>query len=326
MNNDDSHERTVIAKASENISEYLKKTGKINIENFSRMFPSWQNADIVQFPSLLNETAVLKIKNFVKDKNIKTAAALSPSGMLIEPFGDMSFTELISVYDEQIRDLKQYADLYVLDNMCSMTDIRAALISCKKTEKPVYVFLKVDENGLTEEFEVPALSALITVQEMGADAFGINSDVQDCDNICTELMKYAKIPLIFNNMYKHSLTDIQDDFFVFTHYNNIYFLEAETTEISEPITCQPDMEEIIADACKTSCDVLLVQINTCDDAIDFARNAHMSTLPVMFSSENELALKMALMLYQGIALIDSSTMIPEKVLNKICTKYGAVVY
>lgn len=326
MNNDDSHERTVIAKASENISKYLNESAEISDKNFSRMFPSWQNADIVQFPSLLNEAAVLKMKNFLKGKNIKTAAALSPSGMLIEPFGEMSFTELISVYDEQVKALGRYADLYVLDGMCSMADIRAALISCKKTKKPVYVFLKVDENGLTEEFEVPALSALITVQEMGADAFGISSSLQNCDDLCTELMKYAKIPLIINNMYKHGSTDIQDDFFIFTHYNNIYFLEADTTEISEPITCYPDMEEIIADTCKTSCDVLLVQINTCDDAIDFARNAHMSTLPVMFSSENELALKMALMLYQGIALIDSTTMIPEKTLNKICTKYGAVVY
>lgn len=326
MNNDDSHERTVIAKASENLSEYLKATAEISDNDFSRMFPSWQNADVVQFSSAFNKAAVSKIKGFLKDKNIKMAVALGPSCISIEPFGETSFTELISSYDEQISVLEQYADLYVLDGMRSLTDIRAALISCKKTEKPVYVILEVDENGLTEEFEVPALSALITVQEMGADAFGISSDTQDCDKIITELVKYAKIPLIINNMYKQGATDAQDDFFVFTHYNNIYFLEADTTEISEPITCQPDMEEIIADICKTACDILLVQINTCDDAIDFARNAHMATRPVMFSSENELALKMALMLYQGIALIDSTTMIPENVLKEICTKYGAVVY
>ena len=326
MNNDDSHERTVIAKASENISEYLKDTVEIGTENFSIMFPSWQNADIVQIPASLDEAAALKIKDFLKGKNIKTAVALGPSYTPVEPFGETSFTELISAYDDQVRALEQYADMYVLDDLCSMTDTRAALISCKKTEKPVYVFLKVDENGLTEEFEVPALGALITVQEMGADVFGISSDIQDCEKICSELVKYAKIPLIANNRYIHTSTDVQDDFFIFTHYNSIYFLEADTTEISESITCQPDMEEIIADICKTACDVLLVQINTCDDAIDFARNAHMATRPVMFSSENELALKMALMLYQGIALIDSTTMIPENVLNEICTKYGAVVY
>ncbi len=61
-------------------------------------------------------------------------------------------------------------------------------------------------------------------------------------------------------------------------------------------------------------------------AIDFARNANMSTLPVMFLSEDPLALRMALMLYQGIALIDSDTLIPKEELDEMCEKYGAVVY
>ena len=326
MNTDDSHERTVITRASENTTEYLKKNAEINAESFSMMFPSWQNADILQLPSDINEACALKIKNFLKKKNIKTAIALEPSNTPLEPFGESSFTELISIYDEQVRAWDNLADLFVLDGMQSMTDMRAALISCKKTDKPVYIFVKTDKNGLTEEFEVPALGALITMQEMGANAFGISSNMQDCSEICAELLKFAKIPLIINNVYIHRSDDIQDDFFVFTHYNNIYFLEADTTEISEQIICQPDMEEIIADACKTSCDILLVQINSYDDAIDFAHNAHMATRPVMFSSENELALKMALMLHQGIALIDSRTMIPENVLTDICAKYGAVVY
>ena len=326
MNTDDSHKRVVIAKASENISEYLREEVEINTENFNKIFPFWQSADVVQFPSALNKSYISKIKGFLTGKKIKAAAVLKPSHTPVEPFGETSFTELIAAYDEWVRDWEKYADLYVIDEMCSMTDMRAALISCNKTEKPVFVFVKTDENGLTEEFEVPALGALITAQEMGADAFGINSDVTISDEIYAELLKYAKIPLIINNMYKHRSEEIQDDFFVFTHYNNIYFLEADTTEISEPITCQPDMEETIADTCKTSCDILRVEINTCDDAIDFARNAHMATRPVMFSSENELALKMALMLYQGVALIDSATMIPESVLSEICIKYGAVVY
>ena len=326
MNTDDGHERAVIAKASENILGYLEESVEINTENFDKMFPSWQNADVVQFPSVLDKSYASKFKGFLIGKNIKAAAELKPSHTPVDPFGETSFTELIAAYDEQVRAWDQYADMYVLDDMCSMTDMRAALISCKKTEKPVYVFVKLDENGLTEDFEVPALGALITAQEMGADAFGINPDAKSSDEISAELLKYAKIPLIVDNVYKSRSEDIQDDFFVFTHYNNIYFLEADTTEISEPIICQPDMEEIIADTCKTSCDILRVEINTCDDAIDFARNAHMSTRPVMFSSENELALKMALMLYQGVALIDSATMIPENVLSEICTKYGAVVY
>ena len=326
MNNDDSHERTVIAKASEHITEYLKENAEINTDNLSMMFPLWKNSDIIQFPFKSDRSAASKIKALLKEKNVKISVALAPSHTPVEPFGEISFTELISAYDDQVKEWDDYVDLYVLDNMCSVVDIRAALISCKKTEKPVYVFVKTDENGLTEEFEVPALGVLITAQEMGADAFGISTDMQDRTEVIEELLRYAKIPLVVDNMYKHSSSEIQDDFFIFSHYSNIYFLEADTTEISEPITCQPDMEEIIADTCKTSCDILRVQINTCDDAIDFARNAHMATRPVMFFSENDLALKMALMLYQGTALIDSTTLIPENILSEICKKYGAVIY
>ena len=50
-------------------------------------------------------------------------------------------------------------------------------------------------------------------------------------------------------------------------------------------------------------------------------------LPIfMFLSEDPLALRMALMLYQGIALIDSDTLIPKEELDEMCEKYGAVVY
>ncbi len=202
---------------------------------------------------------------------------------------------------------------------------------------------------------------MVTAQEMGSDAFGIQSENPKIySETAKELIPYAKIPLIADlngesskfpdilgcgkfkyiitesvnpkpaekNVSSFSDTEIEpyDDFFVFTYYADTFFLEADTTEISEPIRCLPDMEETIADICKTSCDILRVEINSNDDAIDFARNANMSTLPVMFLSEDPLALRMALMLYQGIALIDSDTLIPKEELDEMCEKYGAVVY
>ena len=345
MNTDDCHRDIKPVKTNDNwITEYLLSTDKEKF--FSDFFSKTENAKTVVLPTeklnkyaaeklncdidykALNEQFAVSAKKHVKDINVKFAASIGPSQVQIEPFGDISFTELISAYDEQINIIDQYVDFYVLKNMRSMADIRAALISCKKTDKPIYVFIDTDDDGSTIEYEVPALGALITVQEMGADGFGINCpDEKICSGIEQELLQYAKIPVI-----KHCteicepLKKIKDDFFIFTHYNNIYFLEADTTEISSPIRCQPEMEEIISDVCETSCDILRVEIISSDDAIDFARNAHMSTLPVMFLSDNEIALKMALMLYQGIAMIDSSTMIPENILSDICKKYGAVIY
>lgn len=295
------------------------------------------------------------------------AGVIGSSGIYICPFSETSFTELISAYDEQVNGLNGTVDLYILYNISSMSDMRAALLSCKKTEKPVYVIISRSETDSEEAGGISALGGLVTAQEMGAAAFGVSCDNYgsgaEYSETVKELFPYAKIPIIIDlkrkfadtkdiseisaseyvgyfsaesdEMLNRELTEkfnnnlsvhLHDDFFVFTYYGYTFFLEADTTEISEPISCHPDMGEEISEICKTPCDVLRVEINSNDDAIDFAENAHMSSLPVMFRSENPLALKMALMLYQGIALIDSDTLIPENELEEMCRKYGAVVY
>lgn len=318
-----------------------------------------------------NRRTAEAVKSSSAAANKKIAGVIGPSGILTEPFSETSFTELISGYDVQVKALEDFADLYVISDMTAMSDMRAALLSCRKTGKPVFVTVAAAESD--SENGISPLGGLITAQEMGAAAYGVaygdkrhknghdKKDAEGCAEEIKELSRYAKIPLIAQltegNADMWELPDFSgvkfffcgeenaelivkaaekcgsyrrqeplDDFFVFAHYGNVFFLEPDTTEISEPISCRPDMEEIISEACREACDVLLVEINSTDDAIDFAKNAHMSTLPVMFMSDNLIALKMALMLYQGTALIDSETLIPVEELNKVCKKYGAVVY
>ena len=52
----------------------------------------------------------------------------------------------------------------------------------------------------------------------------------------------------------------------------------------------------------------------------------MAVLPVMFSGDDEIAMKLALMLYQGRALIDRESLIDEEELKSAAEKYGAVIY
>ena len=106
----------------------------------------------------------------------------------------------------------------------------------------------------------------------------------------------------------------------------MFFLDPDTTEFSPAVECGPYMEDDIADMCSQSYDVLTVSINSPDDAIDFGRNMHMATLPVAFLSDDEISLKMALMLYQGRAIIDSNSLIEPEKLSAMAEKYGAVLY
>ncbi len=380
MNTDDGHQRNIIIKLKEKQFPHVfdfknKKIDVSFLDNPNYIKNAVGNVDYSDFialpTGLLNGSVLnsLKIDANCEQVNLSVASSFSSlynnkkigavigaSMEEVEPFGETSFTELISIYDKQVKVLNQFADFFIIDKIKTMIDLRAALLSCKKTDKPVLVNIVADRFENTENCAASSLGGLVTAQEMGACGFGFCCDNdENPSEIAAELLKYAKIPLIADltektfsdgnipkeistvicrsgNPHSFDKTEVtgivehKDDFFIFTHYGNVFFLEADTTEISEPIKCQPNMEEIIYEKCKSSCDILRVEVNSIDDALDFARNSHMSTLPVMFLSENVMALRMALMLYQGTALIDSSTLIPEKELEKMCEKYGAVVY
>lgn len=390
MNTDDGHKRCRIFAASEILfpelfnradnkictevlenKEYIDiKAGNIvNVDIFglpteklNRFMLSELKTDLDALNcATINHMIAEAVKHSSAAKGRRIAGVIGSSGIFIDPFSEISFTELISAYDEQVRALDEHVDLYIIKGISSMSDMRAALLSCKKTEKPVFTVISPTNGDSNETGGISVLGGMVTAQEMGSDAFGIQGENPKIySERAKELIPYAKIPLIADlngessefpdilgcgkfkyiitesvnpkpvekNVSSFSDTEIEpyDDFFVFTYYADTFFLEADTTEISEPIRCLPDMEETIADICKTSCDILRVEINSNDDAIDFARNANMSTLPVMFLSEDPLALRMALMLYQGIALIDSDTLIPKEELDEMCEKYGAVVY
>ena len=118
----------------------------------------------------------------------------------------------------------------------------------------------------------------------------------------------------------------QDTSLALATENQMFFLDPETTEFSPAVECGPYMEDDIAQMCGESYDVLTVSINSPDDAIDFGRNMHMATLPVAFLSDDEISLKMALMLYQGRAIIDRKSLIEPEKLEAMAEKYGAVLY
>lgn len=291
---------------------------------------------------------------------------IEPCGEMTIPYGETSFTELKEIYKEKLAgsdsDDKSAVMLY---GMTMLADLRAAILECRKAGKPVYVMLDVDGELLTEH-ELPADAALIVMQSLGAVCFGITADETETltDGI-SRLKPFSKIPLavrpksgtltddemkellaagadVFIGLDDECATRFQNiistegyappeieyiDSLMLANERSAFFLEHDTTEISEPVECNAGMGEDIIAACEQSgCDVLRVQINSPDDALDFADNAHMATLPVMFSGDDEIAMKLAVMLYQGRALIDGTSLIDPEELKKAARKYGAVIY
>ncbi|MBO6137826.1 MAG: homocysteine S-methyltransferase family protein [Lachnospiraceae bacterium] len=128
------------------------------------------------------------------------AGDITMTGRTLKPGGDMELEELIDIYAQQLGALMRSGiDLVVAETMMSLAEARAALIACKEKcpELPVIVTMTFEADGRSI-YGTDPLTALVTLQALGADAFGLNCSigpeamVQQLDM----LIKYARIPLV----------------------------------------------------------------------------------------------------------------------------------
>lgn len=122
---------------------------------------------------------------------VLVAGDLAPTGKFLAPAGDLSFIELIAIYQEQVDGLLQAGvDLFVIETMMDLAQVRAAILAIRqRTDLPIIATVTLEENsrtlagnGLTE--------CLLALASMGISAFGIN-----CSH-GPEKMKYWLEPLL----------------------------------------------------------------------------------------------------------------------------------
>lgn len=136
-------------------------------------------------------------KQVAQPAGVLVAGDLSPAGLLIEPYGEATFEELYNIYAEQARALKAGVDYLAFETQMSLADMRAGVLAAKSVGLPVFVTMTIEENGRSIMGAKP-LSALITLQAMGADAMGLNCSTgpDRMTEILKELIPHASIPLI----------------------------------------------------------------------------------------------------------------------------------
>lgn len=308
---------------------------------------------------------------------------MTMTGLQLLPFGETSFMELVGIYERQAAALKNAgADFFAIETMTSLRHARAAVLACRSFGLPVLVTMAVDDEGRTAENN-SALACLVTLQELGISAFGLNCSAFPADmaELFEELAPFAKIPLVakpacsrtnketgtyvlppkefarqFLPLFQAGVTIaggccgttpehirqlrmVMDSFdfdkvvvephsreLVLTNERDAFCFDLDMLEFTETIRPSADMADEFMEIEDDSADVISVQVDTPEDAREFALNAHMTALPVCFYSESEIALKAALLLYCGRAIVDSKSDIAPEDLKKIAKKYGAVVY
>ncbi|MFB3926058.1 MAG: homocysteine S-methyltransferase family protein [Syntrophales bacterium] len=127
------------------------------------------------------------------------AGDIGPTGKFVAPFGALEFEHAIEAFKEQARGLLEGGvDLFVIETMIDIQEARAALIAVKEvTDRFVMVTMTYEKDGRTLNGTDP-VTALITLQSLGADAVGCNCSTgpEEMLRLIVAMQPYSKVPLV----------------------------------------------------------------------------------------------------------------------------------
>lgn len=129
---------------------------------------------------------------------VPVGGSVSPSGIEIKPFGEVTFSRLIADYKEQMAALSESGLAFVLlEGFTNLVDLRAAIFAARASQLPVLACMAVNDDCRTKTWDVGLLAALTVAQSLGVKAFGVNcSSPEAALSAVKRMHPYAKIPLI----------------------------------------------------------------------------------------------------------------------------------
>lgn len=144
-------------------------------------------------------TRLVKISREAVEGRAFVAGDLTTTGQLMEPKGDMTYEKLYHAYQEQVRALADAgADLLVAETMLSVEETIVALDAAQSVcQLPVMCTLSLEADG-TAMYGGSAVEAVVTLQEMGAAAVGLNCSVgpDQLESVVRNMKEAATVPVI----------------------------------------------------------------------------------------------------------------------------------
>ena len=124
---------------------------------------------------------------------------IGPTGLMLEPYGDVSFEECVDVFLEQAVALAEAdVDCILIETQVSYAEAKAAFTAARQAcDKPVIVSFACNKNGCTLWGD-SLTECLEELQDMGASVFGVNcfDDLDALVGIMAELREISRIPLL----------------------------------------------------------------------------------------------------------------------------------
>lgn len=143
--------------------------------------------------------ALLLLSKQAADGKALVAGDMTTTGVPLEPVGTMEYSTLHDIYKEQADALAQAgADLLVIETMLGVDETSVALEAAREVSAlPVMCSLTVQADG-TAYFGGSCIEAVETLQELGADAVGINCSCgpEQLVSLVSNMKKKTKVPLL----------------------------------------------------------------------------------------------------------------------------------
>ena len=140
-----------------------------------------------------------RLSREVAGERASVVGDMSPTGHLVEPFGDLAFEEVVNIYREQAQGLLDGGvDCFVVETMVDIQEARAAVLAVRDLcDRPVFVSMTFDEAGRTLTGSDPKTAALI-LQGVGADAVGCNCSTgpRPIRRVIEAMAEVVRVPLL----------------------------------------------------------------------------------------------------------------------------------
>lgn len=298
-------------------------------------------------------------------KGAHIGAVLGSEDCSAEEYDCGAFEAAVFDYLEKMTILRdEGAELILLHGCSRLWQMRAGVIAAVQAEIPVFVTVNADEDGKSEN-EIDYIAALITLQSLGASAFGIQSTdgIGELPELLEIALPHAEIPLIavadLSSLDKDSLKKLaysgasvfintapdkdgaaaerllscqnifdpesEKDSYAAAVESEVFFLP-DNIELSQPIECDYSMSDELIDMDDENINSICIVLHSSDDVSLLAVNSNMSRLPVTVHASDATTLEAALRYFTGRLIVDSRCPIERRELEALCARYGGIVY
>ena len=159
---------------------------------------SLRNFNLQDRVAELNTKLVKICKDGIGNRAL-VAGDITTTGQLMEPRGTLTYNELYEAYQEQMKALVDAGvDLFVAETMLSVDETVVALDAAQAVcDLPMICTLSLEADG-SAMYGGNAVEAVLTLQEMGAAAVGLNCSVgpDQLEAVVASMKEVATVPII----------------------------------------------------------------------------------------------------------------------------------